>query len=155
VDAREQAPGTTASLCVYGSRRYALGIGVRDGIATVWRRRGGHLVELSLAPAGRTQVHLRVTALEGRAYRFAFSRDGKSWTTLGGRIDGAWLPPWDAGVRVALAVGGMTGASARFTGMRFEPAPADVTPFERGAKRRGLAEMLAKVTPARALAARG
>jgi xylan 1,4-beta-xylosidase len=156
VDVREQAPGTTASLCVYGSRRDALGIGVHDGIATVWRRRGGHLVELALAPAGREKVHLRITALEGRAYRFAFSRDGKSWTTLGGRLDGSWLPPWDAGVRVALAVGGVTGASARFTGMRFEPALAEVTRIsERGAKRHRLAEMLAKVAPARALAARG
>ncbi|MDB5069441.1 MAG: hypothetical protein JWM87_552 [Candidatus Eremiobacteraeota bacterium] len=151
VDARAQAPGTLASLCAYGSHRDALGIGVRDGIVSVWRRRGGRLVDLALARVGREKVHLRCTALEGRAYRFAFSRDGRSWQTLGGRLDGSWLPPWDAGVRIALTVGGATGASARFTAFKFVPAAAPVTRIEGLQPRRvRFAEMLAKVAPNRA-----
>ncbi|HEY0614510.1 MAG TPA: family 43 glycosylhydrolase [Candidatus Elarobacter sp.] len=156
VDAREQSPGTLASLCAYGSHRDALGIGVRDGVVTVWRRRGGHLVELALAPAGREKLHLRCTALDGHAYRFSFSRDGgRQWITLGGRIDGAWLPPWDAGVRIALAVGGTNGASARFSALRFEPTPAPVTRIDlRPSRRERIAEVLAKVAPARLATAR-
>ena len=152
VDARDQRAATLASLCAYGSHKDALGIGVRDGTVSVWRRRGGHLVELALARAPSDKVHLRCTALHGRAYRFAFSRDGRTWTTLGGRLDGSWLPPWDAGVRIALAVGGATGVSARFTSLRFDPAPARVTPIEgRKSKRVRLAEALAKVASARRL----
>jgi xylan 1,4-beta-xylosidase len=130
LDARRQAAGTLGSLCVYGSRRDALGIGVRDGNVVVWRRRGGKFVELDTAHAGNAKVRLRCTALHGSAYRFAFSLDDKLWTTLAGRIDGAWLPPWDAGVRVAVAAGGNAGASARFAALRIIPAPAEVTVLE-------------------------
>lgn len=152
VDARAQVPGTLASLCAYGSHRDALGIGVRDGIVSVWRRRGGRLIDLALARVGQEKIHLRCTALGGRAYRFAFSRDGRSWQTLGGRLDGSWLPPWDAGVRIALAAGGGTGASVRFTAFKFVPATAPVTQIE-GLKPRRVrfAEMLSKVAPGRAL----
>jgi beta-xylosidase len=150
VATRDQRAGTMASLCAYGSHRDALGIGIRDGMVTVWRRRGGHLVELALARVDKEKIHLRVTALAGRAYRFAFSQDGRQWTTLGGRLDGSWLPPWDAGVRIALAVGGTIGASARFTALKFEPAQAAVTPIETRVLRRvRIREMLAKVTTSR------
>ena len=156
VETRGQAAEALASLCAYGSHRDALGIGVRDGIVSVWRRRGGHLVELALARVpNRNRVYLRVTALDGSAYRFAFSGDGKSWTTLGGRLDGSWLPPWDAGVRIALTVGGRTGASARFGAFRFEPAPAAVSRLDpHASKRARLAAMLARVAPVKRLAAK-
>ena len=36
-------------------------------------------------------------------------------------IDGAFLPPWDRGVRVALYAGGAANASARFGYLRIEP----------------------------------
>jgi hypothetical protein len=156
VDARDQAPQTMASLCAYGSHRDALGIGVHDGMVTVWRRRGGRLGELALARVAKDKVYLRCTALAGHAYRFAFSTDGKSWTTLGGRIDGSWLPPWDAGVRIALAVGGVMGASARFTSLKFIPGQASVTRIEeRKSNRARLAEMLARVAPLRPAAKQG
>jgi beta-xylosidase len=150
VDARDLTPGTMASLCAYGSHRDAVGVGVHDGMVTVWRRRGGRLGELAVARVGKEKVHLRCTALDGHAYRFSFSTDGRGWTTLGGRIDGSWLPPWDAGVRIALAVGGVTGASARFTSLKFVPGQASVTHIEeRTSRRRRLREMLARVTPLR------
>ena len=128
LEPHESGAGTLASLCAYGTRRDAIGIGVRDGAIIVWRRRGGRFVELARAalPRGRT-VHLRCTAIDGRSYRFAYGVDGRSWTTLGDRIDGAWLPPWDAGVRVALAVGGAGAPFARFRTLDIRPTPAPVT----------------------------
>jgi beta-xylosidase len=119
--------GTLRSLVAYGTQRDALGIGVRDGYAIVWRRRGGRFVELERLAIGNGSVHLRCTARDGNAYRFAFSREGRRWTTLGGRLDGSWLPPWDAGVRVALAVGGVKGDRGRFGSLRIAPLPASVT----------------------------
>lgn len=155
VDARRQAPGTLASLCAYGSHKDALGIGVRDGVVVVWRRRGGRVVELARAAAGAGKPHLRCTALAGQAYRFAFSPDGKRWTTLGDRIDGSWLPPWDAGVRVALTVGGAAGAQARFTALEIAPTPAPVTRLsERVPKRARLAALLNRAVASTGLAAR-
>jgi xylan 1,4-beta-xylosidase len=145
VDARGQASGTMASLCAFGSGRDALGIGVRDGALTVWRRRGGRVVDLASAAFAAKRVHLRCTALAGQAYRFSFSADGRSWTTLGDRLDGSWLPPWDAGVRIALAVGGTTGASARFTALVFTPTPAPVTRIAgRISKRARIGALLAR-----------
>jgi xylan 1,4-beta-xylosidase len=128
IDRGAAREGTLASLCAYGSRREALGIGVRDDTVVVWRRRAGRLVELSAAGAPQgARLRIRCTALDGCTFRFAFSADGRTWTTLGDRLDGAWLPPWDAGVRIALAVGGGTGASARFLAFGVAPTPASVT----------------------------
>ena len=122
--------GTLASLCAYGSHRDAIGIGVRDGLVLVWRRRGGKFVELARTAAPRAgRLRLRCAAVDGRAYRFAFSADGRTWETLGDRIDGSWLPPWDAAVRVALAVGGAGAPSARFRALEIAPTPALVTPL--------------------------
>ncbi len=128
LDPRATAAGTLASLCAYGSRRDAIGIGIRDGAVVVWRRRGGHFVELASAAMPRARLlHFRCIATDGRSYRFAYSADGSTWITLGDRIDGAWLPPWDAGVRVALAVGGAGVPSARFRTLAIMPTPAPVT----------------------------
>ena len=60
-----------------------------------------------------------MTAREGHLYRFAFSDDGRAWTDVGEEVDGAYLPPWDRGVRVALVAGG---AAARFESLRIEPS---------------------------------
>jgi hypothetical protein len=63
-----------------------------------------------------------MTAREGHLYRFAASADGRSWQDIGGEVDGAYLPPWDRGVRVALVAGGERGATARFDSLRVEPS---------------------------------
>lgn len=134
VDLRAQSGGTLSSLVALGGVRDALGIGVRDGSVILWRRRGGRFVELARVHASAQTIHLRCTVRGGHAYRFAWSADGRRWATVGGRLDGRWLPPWDAGIRVALAVGGKEGASARFTGLRIAPVPASVTPLPRRAR---------------------
>lgn len=154
VDARRAVPGVLASLCAYGSQRDALGIGIRDGSVVVWRRRGGRFLELGRAKLGPGVVHLRCTAVAGSAYRFGFSRDGRNWTTLGGRLDGSWLPPWDAAVRVALAVGGAQGDGARFAALRIAPAGAKVTRLPARPSRRGALRTLVTRAVGRALAQR-
>lgn len=59
--------------------------------------------------AGR-YAHLRLVA-DGRRYKFFASADGVAWVPVGP----AWRSPVAETARVALAVGGQRGASARFT----------------------------------------
>jgi beta-xylosidase len=120
--------GRTAGLAAYGDADNAMGLSVGGGRVTLWRRERKNdrteqtTVETADAPAGVTPLHLRLQAREGRLYRFAFSRDGREWRDLGGEQDGSFLPPWDRGVRVALAAGGTPGPAARFAYMRVWPA---------------------------------
>jgi xylan 1,4-beta-xylosidase len=61
-----------------------------------------------------------MTAREGHLYRFSASADGRKWHELGGEMEGAYLPPWDRGVRVALVAGGARGTRALFDSLRIE-----------------------------------
>jgi len=120
-----------ASLCVYGSGRDALGIGVRGERVVVWRRRGGRAIEVAHAalPAGR-DVQLRCNATGGLSFRFAYRAGDGTWTALGERFDGAWLPQWDTGLRIALAVGGRN-AAATFRSLEIALQAAPVTVLAR------------------------
>ncbi|HEX8292333.1 MAG TPA: hypothetical protein VF570_11280, partial [Pyrinomonadaceae bacterium] len=68
-------------------------------------------------------IHLRMRAREGHLYRFSASANGSTWIDLGEEVDGAFLPPWDRGVRVALVAGGARKAAGRFDSLRIEPSP--------------------------------
>ena len=128
VDLRGMSNDGMAGLAAYGDAENALVLGVVKGGAGVanWR------VEKNKVEAGttiafegsqRTQLlHLRMTAREGHIYRFAVSKDGRAWTDVGEEMDGAYLPPWDRGVRVALVAGGARHVTARFESLRIEPA---------------------------------
>lgn len=124
VDTRGMRQGQLASLSAYGDNENAVGLSVSDGQLTVWRIEKGNkqTVAQAQAPAAGAAVQLRMTAKDGHLYRFAFSRDGREWTDLGGQVDGSYLPPWDRGVRVALTAGGAQTAPARFDWLRITPS---------------------------------
>ncbi|HZI17288.1 MAG TPA: family 43 glycosylhydrolase [Pyrinomonadaceae bacterium] len=115
--------GGAAGLSAFGDLENALGVSVGGGRVMVWRREKNEQRELAGAAAPRgSRLQLRMTAREGRFYRFAFSADGRAWTDVGEEVDGTYLPPWDRGVRVALVAGGAQGASASFDWLRVVPA---------------------------------
>jgi beta-xylosidase len=118
-------PGTQAGLAAYGDEENALGIVVGDGKVTVWRREKGKQQTLATHDAPRApMVYLRMTATGGDRFRFAVSRDGRSWTAVGEQVKGEYLPPWDRAVRVALTAGGASGAAAKFEWFRIAPTNA-------------------------------
>jgi beta-xylosidase len=129
IDLRGMKTGETAGLSAYGDAANALGVSVdRGGGTTMWRREKEALVTSTVSgPANKQRrplavIHLRMTAREGHLYRFSASADGRTWHDLGGEMEGAYLPPWDRGVRVALVAGGARGATARFDSLRIEPS---------------------------------
>jgi len=114
--------GTTAGLAALGDPSNALSLLAGEGKLQVQERRDGKtrvLAETAL-PA-TAALHLRVHDQGGNHYRFAYSPDGRSWTELlpaGQTADGAFLPPWDRGVRVGVVAQGPASATANFE--RFE-----------------------------------
>jgi beta-xylosidase len=129
IDLRGMRGTETAGLSAYGDADNALGVSVdRRGRTVLWRREKKALKSNAVPGPANTQpgapdvIHLRMTAREGHLYRFAASADGVTWRDLGGEVDGAYLPPWDRGVRVALVAGGARGAAGRFDSLRVEPS---------------------------------
>lgn len=117
-------PGVLAGLAAIGDQENALGIAVsRDGNVTVWKRQKNQheSVTTTIAPKS-TSLWLRLTARDGHLFRLAFSGNGLNWIDVGPELNGDYLPPWDRGVRVALAAGGSSGAAARFHSLRIAPA---------------------------------
>jgi xylan 1,4-beta-xylosidase len=121
VDKRSaQEAGATAGLSAYGDHENALGATISGDKVTLWRLEKGNIQTVTQAQAARGgSLLLRMTARGGNHYQFAFSADGRSWTNIGGELDGSYLPPWDRGVRVALVAGG---APARFDWLRITPS---------------------------------
>ena len=126
VDLRGMKGSSAAGLSAYGDAENALGVSVGRGDGLVlWRREKNEQKETVLPDSvgkSRGVVYIRMTAREGHLYRFAVSEDGRAWKELGGEVDGAFLPPWDRGVRVALVAGGARGSRARFESLRIEPS---------------------------------
>jgi len=124
LDTAGVSANTQAGLAAVGDQSNAVGIGILNGKAQVWKRQGGNLDKLgdSLAVSG-AKLSLRMTAKDGHLFHFAVSPDGTTWTDVGPEVDGAYLPPWDRGVRVGLTAGGTSGASARFDSLNITPAP--------------------------------
>ncbi|HYG08880.1 MAG TPA: family 43 glycosylhydrolase [Pyrinomonadaceae bacterium] len=127
IDTRGMKQGAVAGLAAYGDGENALGAATDGrGNVVLWRReKNEQKVVSTMADAVKTPlVYLRMTADDGRRYRFAVSEDGNRWRNVGGEMDGEYLPPWDRGVRVALTSGGVAGASAKFEWMRIAPSRA-------------------------------
>jgi beta-xylosidase len=125
IDTSGLKPGTLTGLAAYGDDENALGIAVGDSKVTVWRREKGKPQTLATIAAPRAPlIFLRMTATGGDRFRFAMSRDGRSWTEVGEPLNGDYLPPWDRAVRVALTTGGASGAAAKFDWLRIVPAKA-------------------------------
>lgn len=108
------AGGARAGLSAYSWREWSVGVAVGGGKVTVWRREGKDLRTPASAalPAGVEKIYLRMKAMGGERYRFAYSADGREWKDLGGEVDGSYIE----GARVALVAGGV-GAS-RFDWIR-------------------------------------
>ncbi|MFN2461372.1 MAG: family 43 glycosylhydrolase [Candidatus Velthaea sp.] len=131
INARNQNANVIASLTAYGDRKNALGIGVRNGRIILWRRKRGAIsVSDQYDLPASCMVHVRMTVSAGHKYRFAFSADGKRWTECRSRLDGAYLPPWDRGVRVALTAGGTLDAEARFGLLRIAATGTEIASLE-------------------------
>jgi beta-xylosidase len=130
VELRGMRGAGLAGLSAYGDAENALGVSVdRGGGLVLWRREKNEYTSDAArsGPASQQRrplerIHLRMTAREGHLYRFAASANGQNWVELGGEVNGAFLPPWDRGVRVALVAGGANGTAARFDSLRIEPA---------------------------------
>jgi beta-xylosidase len=117
-----------AGLSAYGDAENSLGIAVDNKkVVILWRREKNDNKQTILTDFVGTMprsgvVHLRMTAREGQRYSFAVSDDGRMWHDVGEEMDGAYLPPWDRGVRVALVAGGARGLALRFESLRIEPS---------------------------------
>jgi xylan 1,4-beta-xylosidase len=99
----------SAGLSAFGDRENALGVSVRSGQLIVWKRqRNKHQVLATNAAPTTAALFLRLTASAGHKFSFSASSNGQEWTPVGVDIDveGAYLPPWDRGIRVALLAGG-------------------------------------------------
>jgi beta-xylosidase len=123
VETRNMLRGTLAGLSAYGDGENALGAAAGDGKVVLWRReKNEQRILTSVDAPASGNVYLRMSARDGHLYRFALSRDGRNWNDVGEELDGAYLPPWDRGVRVALTAGGARGAVGRFGWLRIEPS---------------------------------
>ena len=122
LDVATLAPHTHAGLAAYGNAGNVLGIAYRDGEVVIFRRRRGRHAIVASVPAPSTDaLRFRMTVSEGPQYEFAFAAGEGAWRKLGGNFHGGYLPPWDAGVRIALVAGGGPHAEARFKSLRVEP----------------------------------
>ena len=111
-----------AGISAYGDNENAVGIGVKDGQLVVWKREKNNQQVITDTQAPKSaQVFLKMTARDGHFFQFAVSGDNKVWQNVGAEVDGAFLPPWDRGVRIALYTGGSASA-AKFGFLRIEPA---------------------------------
>ena len=91
-----------AGLAAYGDHDNALGVAVGDGKVTVWRREKGNQQTLASRDAPQPlatrraprapHIYLRMTATGGDRFRFAVSRDGLRWTTIGEQLNGEREP---------------------------------------------------------------
>jgi xylan 1,4-beta-xylosidase len=114
--------GARVGLSAYGNPENALGISVGDSQVALWRREKNQHQQIAVLNAPKTALlHLRLEARDGSRFRFAVSSDGKQWKEVGD-AEGAYLPPWDLAVRVALTAGGNPGALGKFDYLRIEPA---------------------------------
>ena len=124
LDTAGVAPGTQAGLSAFGNPADSVGIRMKGDTLEVWRRQGNKEQTLGNVPAPMgARLYLRMTVREGHLYQFSASSDGASWLDVGTEVNGAFLPPWDRGVRVALTAGGSEGASARFDSLTLTPQP--------------------------------
>lgn len=116
------AAGVMAGLCAYGDGANALGASLTSDSLVVWiREKNVQRIVATVPLAVKTFVDVRMVVTGAERYSFQFSVDGADWQKAGDDADGAFLPPWDGAVRVALVVGGPKGAEGRFDSFRLTP----------------------------------
>ncbi|MDX2153284.1 MAG: family 43 glycosylhydrolase [Bryobacteraceae bacterium] len=121
LDAQSVTGSETAGLAAYGNHRNFAGVFVSGGKIRLERRENGQTATLAEAPLpnGR-HVELRMRAVEGRRFEFAYRRGSGSWQEIKPQLRGEHLPPWDLATRMALIAGGTPSASVRFEAFRVQ-----------------------------------
>ncbi|WP_243651205.1 family 43 glycosylhydrolase [Hymenobacter gummosus] len=111
--------GAAAGLAALGDPENTLALTAGGGKLQLWQLEKGKrrvLGETALPPA--PVLTLRLEAQGGKQYRFSYSTDGgKAWQQLpagNAPINGAYLPPWDRGVRAGVLVLGPATVTAAF-----------------------------------------
>ncbi|HKQ37454.1 MAG TPA: xylosidase, partial [Verrucomicrobiae bacterium] len=121
----EMQRGTFAGIAAYGDAANAIGLATGPGgKLVVWlRQKGQHQVLSQTSLPKRQDIQLQLRAKEGHRFSF-FARGDESqpWNQIGEEMEGKHLPPWDRNVRVALTVGGMEGAVAKFENFSLTPS---------------------------------
>ncbi|MEP6924536.1 MAG: hypothetical protein ABI954_08730, partial [Pyrinomonadaceae bacterium] len=108
-----------AGISAYSWRENAVGISFGNGKIFTWRREDGKQKEIAHAdlPANQSAIYLRIKAQGGEIFEFADSIDGKSWQTVGDKINFGNLE----GARLAVIYNGKTtNVGARFDWLRVE-----------------------------------
>jgi len=110
--------GATAGLTAHGDPDNALALTASSGKVELWQRLKGQQKVLAAMPLPATNaLLLRMQAEKGNQFRFSWSTDaGKTWQTppAVATVDGAYLPPWDRGVRVGVVAQGPASAVGTF-----------------------------------------
>lgn len=120
IDLSMMKQGSLAGLSAYNGRNDALGVMAGGGKILIYKREAKRhqIVTTINAPAAQL-LHFRMKVTDGYNYRFAYSIDGRDWKEIGEAVSGGYLE----GVRIALTVGGVEGASAKFEWLRVTPNP--------------------------------
>jgi hypothetical protein len=109
-----------AGLAAIGDPVNAIGVSAAGKKIMLWQVKGGKQQVLTQANLPESpNLQLRLLAREGNKLQFSWSTDGQNWNQLGQQpVDGAYLPPWDRGVRVGLVAKGAPAGNAQFNWFR-------------------------------------
>ncbi|TGE22392.1 glycoside hydrolase [Hymenobacter aquaticus] len=120
--------GTIAGIAAHGDPENTLALTVGNGKLQLWQLEKGRqktLGEVKLPAAAA--LTLRLQAQNGSLFRFSWSPDnGRTWQHLPGLtapINGAYLPPWDRGVRAGILAKGPASATVAFENFSLENQP--------------------------------
>jgi beta-xylosidase len=112
VNQAQQKKSVMAGLAAVGNLNNAVGIYLQNGKIQLWQIQGGKLSNLATTklmsdPTARAPalVYLKIALRDGHFFRFSASANGQTWAEVGSEVDGAFLPPWDLGIRAALTAG--------------------------------------------------
>jgi len=120
--------GSRAGLAAHGDGDNALALLAGGGQLGLIRVAQGRPTVLAAAPlpAAAGAIRLRLQARQGRQLTFSWSTDnGATWQQLapGAPADGAYLPPWDQGIRVGVLAAGPESVTAHFADFRLVNEP--------------------------------
>ncbi|GAC1596523.1 MAG: family 43 glycosylhydrolase [Hymenobacter sp.] len=122
--------GTGAGLAAVGNPDNALALTVGGRKLQLWRREKGQQQVLAEAPLPATAktLLLRLHVADATRYQFDYSADnGRSWHSLPGAgavpLNGAFLPPWDLGVRVGVLAQGPVTSTGTFDNFELHNRP--------------------------------
>ncbi|WP_192822142.1 family 43 glycosylhydrolase [Rufibacter sp. LB8] len=118
--------GVSAGLAAVGDPNHAVGVSLLNGEVVLWSTKDNKTEIISRASLpSQENLHLRLTTTKGDQLQFAYSANSSIWTTLnnGQAVSGAFLPPWDRGVRVGLVVKGPATGSASFESFQLVNSP--------------------------------